>query len=210
MGLQDSPYPSLQWHVCLKFEVYGDRKVLSNPLHWDRVELNLPGSKGYRSDLLWVMKIREDEHLAAEIFVYVDNGHPTGHSLRLTWAAARVFAAVCSRRGVQDASRKRTLPTETPGPWAGTVTHTEGGCILGMVSQEKWDKTKLLIAELVEMIPKGPLPLQPLLEIRGFFMYMVRTYTWLDPYIKGLHLMVDSWHPGRAEDGFKWTAKERR
>ena len=39
----------------LKPEVYGDRRVLSNPFHCDRVELNLPGSKGYRSDLSWVM-----------------------------------------------------------------------------------------------------------------------------------------------------------
>jgi hypothetical protein len=140
MGLRDSPYCSLQWQVRLKFKVYGDRKVLSNPFHWDRIKFNLPGSKGYRLDLLWVMKIRADGHLAAEIFVYVDDGRPTGHSPRLTWAAAQAYAAGCSRRGIQDASRKRTLLTETPGPWAGTVTHTEGGHVLGMVSQEKWDK----------------------------------------------------------------------
>ena len=85
---------------------------------------------------------------------------------------------------------------DTPGPWAGTVTHTAGGRVLGMVSQVKWDKTKLLNAELGEMIPKGPLPLQRLLEIRGFLLYVVRTYTWLNPYMKGLHLTVDSW-PGR-------------
>ncbi len=185
---------------------------MGNPYHWDRVEFNLLGSKGYRSDLPWEMKIRADGHLAAEIFVYVDDGRATGHSPRLTWAAARAYAAGCSRRGVQDASRKRTSPLDTPGPWAGTVTHTADGRVLGMVSQVKWDKTKLLIAELGEMIPKGPLPLQRLLETRGFLMYVVRTYTWLNPYIKGLHLMVDSWRPGRAEaeDGFKWTAKERR
>ena len=140
----------------------------------------------------------------------MDDGRAIGHSSRITWAAARAYAAGCSRRGVQDASRKRTSPSDTPGPWAGTVTHTAGGRVLGMVSQEKWDKTKLLIAELSEMIPKGPLPLQRLLEIRGFLMYVVRTYPWLNPYIKGLHLTVDSWRPGRAEDGFKWTAKERR
>jgi hypothetical protein len=68
----------------------------------------------------------------------------------------------------------------------------------------------MLIAELGDMIPKGPLPLQRLLEKRGFLMYVVRTYPWLNPYIKGLHLTVDSWRPGRADDGFKWTAKERR
>jgi hypothetical protein len=89
------------------------------------------------------------------------------------------------------------------------VTHTEGGRVLGMVSQEKWNKTKLLIAELVKMILNGPLSLQCLLKIRGFLMYVVRTYTWLNPYIKGLHLTVDSWRPERAEDGFKWMAKER-
>jgi len=203
MGLRDSPYRSLQWQVRLKLEVYGDRKALGNPYHWDRVEFNLPGSKGYRSDLPWVMKIRADGHLAAEIFVYVDDGRTTGHSPRLTWAAARAYTAGCSRRGVQDASRKRMSPSDTPGPWAGTVTHTAGGRVLGMVSQVKWDKTKLLIAELGGMIPKGPLPLQRLLEIRGFLMYVVWTYTWLNPYIKGLYLTVDSWRPGRAEDGFK-------
>ena len=156
------------------------------------------------------MKIRAEGHLAAEFFVYVDDGRATGHNPRLTWAAARAYAAGCSRRGVQDASRKRTSLLDTPGPWAGTVTHTAGGRVLGMVSQVKWDKTKLLIAELGEMIPEGPLPLQRLLEIRGFLMYVVRTYTWLNLYIKGLHLTVDSCRPGRAEDGFKWTAKERR
>jgi hypothetical protein len=210
MGLRDSPYRSLQWQVRLKLEVYGDRRVLDNPYHWDRVEFNLPGSKGYRSDLPWVMKIRADGHLAAEIFVYVDDGRAIGHSPQITWAAARAYAAGCSRRGVQDASRKRTSPTDTPGPWAGTVTHTAGGRVLGMVSQVKWDKTKMLIAELGNMIPKGPLPLQRLLEIQGFLVYVVRTYPWLNPYIKGLHLTVDSWRPGRAEDGFKWTTKERR
>ncbi len=84
MGLGDSPYCSLQWQFCLKFKVYGDRKVLSNPFHWDRAEVNLLGSKGYRLDLPWVMKTRADGHLAAEIFVYVDGGHPSGCSPRLT------------------------------------------------------------------------------------------------------------------------------
>jgi len=147
MGLRDSPYRSLQWQVRLKFEVYGDRRCPSNPFHWDRVVFNLPGSRGYRSDLPWVMKLRRDGHLAAEIFVYVDDGRPTGHSPAITWRAARAYGSGCSRRGIQDASRKRTSPTETPGPWAGTVTHTEGGSVLGMVSQEKWDKTKHLIDE---------------------------------------------------------------
>jgi hypothetical protein len=113
------------------------------------------------------------------------------------------------KEGGSGCVEEEDIPVRYTGPWAGTVTHTASGRVLGMVSQVKWDKTKLLIAELGEMIPKGPLPLQRLLEIRGFLMYVVRTYPWLNPYIKGLHLTVDSWQPRRAEDGLKWTAKER-
>jgi hypothetical protein len=60
------------------------------------------------------------------------------------------------------------------------------------------------------MIPEGPLPLQRLLKIQGFLMHVVPTYTWMNPYIKGFHLTVDSWRLGRAEDDFKWSAKERQ
>jgi hypothetical protein len=57
-----------------------------------------------------------------------------------------------------------------------------------MVSQEKWDKTKQLLKELSDMLGEGPLPLQRMLEIRGLLMYVVRTYPWLNPYMKGMHL----------------------
>jgi hypothetical protein len=47
MGLRDLPYRSLQWQVRLKYKVYGQRRDPRNPFHWDRVVLNLPGSRGY-------------------------------------------------------------------------------------------------------------------------------------------------------------------
>jgi hypothetical protein len=77
-----------------------------------------------------------------------------------------------------------------------------------MVSQEKWEKTQALIRELWVMIERNLLPLQRLLEIRGFLIYVVRTYPWLNPYLKGLHLTVDSWRPGREASGFKMKGKE--
>jgi hypothetical protein len=98
----------------------------------------------------------------------------------------------------------------TPGPWAGKVTHTGGGTMVEIDSQEKWNNTKALIQELVEMIPAGPLSLQCLLKIQGFLMYVSRTYVWVNPYIKGMHLIIDRWRLGRADDGFKWSAKEKR
>jgi hypothetical protein len=208
LGLRDSLYRSLQWQVRLRLKVYGDRRALSNPFHWDHVELNLPGSRGYRADLPWVMKIRADGFLAAEIFVYVDDGRVVAFLPDLAWRAARAYASHCSRLGVQDASRKRTSPSKMPGPWAGTVTTTAGGQVYGMVSQEKWEKTKLLITELSRMLEQDFFPLQRLLGIRGFLIYVVCTYTWLNPYIKGLHLTIDSWRPGREESGFKMRGKE--
>ncbi len=122
------------------------------------------------------MKIRFEGHLAAEVFVYVNNGRPTGYCRDLTWRAARAYGSGCSRRGIQDASRKRTLPTECPGPWAGMSMRTKSGLLVGMVSQEKWNKTKGLLKELTDMLADGPLPLQQMLEIQGFFMYVMRTY----------------------------------
>ncbi len=208
MGLRDSLYRSLQWQARLKIEVYGDRRVRTNPFHWEKVVMNLPGSAGYSANLPWVMKVRWDGELAAEVFVYVDDGRPTGPTEYLAWQAARAYGAGCTRRGVQDASRKRTLPSQTPGPWAGTVTHTDRGRICGTVSQEKWEKTKRLIAEMAIMVERDHLPLGCLLQIRGFLMYVVRTYPWINPYMKALHLTIDSWRPFRGADGFKLRGKE--
>ena len=39
-------------------------------------------------------------------------------------------------------------------------------------------------------------------------MYVVRTYPWINPYMKGLHLTIDSWRPLRGLDGFKLRGKE--
>ena len=90
---------------------------------------------------------------------------------------------------MQDVSRKRTSPSQAPGPWAGTVTHTIWGRICRTVSQEKWDKTKRLICEMAALVECERLMLGRLL--------LVRTYPWINQYMKGLHLTIDSWdHSG--------------
>jgi hypothetical protein len=71
------------------------------------------------------MKIRVDGFLAAKIFVYVDDARVVACSAELAWRAARAYMACCSRFGIQDASGKQTLASRTPGPWAGTITHTD-------------------------------------------------------------------------------------
>ena len=46
------------------------------------------------------------------------------------------------------------------------------------------------------------------MQIRGFLIYVVRTYKWLNPYIKGPHLTIDSWRTGRAANRFKLKGNE--
>ena len=49
---------------------------------------------------------------------------------------------------------------------------------------------------------------QRLLEIRGFLNYVVRTYPWLNPYTKGLHLTIDGWRDDRDWDGWRTHCKK--
>ena len=136
----------IQLLIHLKIDAYGERWDRSNLFHWERVILNLPGTKGYQTGLPWVMKVRFDSHLAYKVYIYVDDGRVAGHCRELCWAAGRRFALVCSKQGVHDASRKQTFPADGPGPWAGgRVCHTSGGGIIGTVSQEMWEKTQLLV-----------------------------------------------------------------
>ena len=102
---------------------------------------NLPGRPHYNLSKPWVIKVQPDGHLASEIYVYVDDGRATGHNLSVCWAAVRLFASICTRLRIQDAACKRTFPTTPPGPWAGTVTHTDNEQVAGTVTQEKWAKT---------------------------------------------------------------------
>ena len=46
-------------------------------------------------------------------------------------------------------------------------------------------------------------PHQRLMEIRGFLNYVTRTYPWMNPYLKGLHLTIDGWRSGRTLQGWR-------
>jgi hypothetical protein len=46
-------------------------------------------------------------------------------------------------------------------------------------------------------------PHKRLESIRGFLIYVIRTYPTFTPYLKGIHLTLDSWRPGRDQEGWK-------
>jgi hypothetical protein len=49
---------------------------------------------------------------------------------------------------------------------------------------------------------------KPLESYRGFLMYISRTYPAITPYLKGIHLTLDSWRPWRDEDAWKLPLSE--
>ncbi|KAL7521106.1 LOW QUALITY PROTEIN: hypothetical protein ACHAWX_005796 [Stephanocyclus meneghinianus] len=205
MGLRDSPYRSIQMAVIAKLPSYGNKDLPSNPFQWECVVLNLLGQADYDSTYPWVYKRQKDGHIASDIFLYVDNGRPTGFCEEQCWSASQRFCSVCSHLGVQDASRKHTTPSQMPGPWAGSIIHTRDA-LVALVSQKKWDKTKDMIQELSNLIAEredGRIPVKRLEQIWRFLIYVSRTYNWMPPYLKGLHLTIDSWREGCTKRGWK-------
>jgi hypothetical protein len=217
MGLRSSPYQAVQAMTFAEEVILGDPRDKTNPFRWDRVRLNLPGQRGYDPSLPWVSKVRtthqpgERETIASDVFIYVDDIRVTGPTEVEGWEAAKRVSGVLTYLGIQDAARKRREPRQDPGAWAGAVLRTDGDAPAVEVSLEKWVKTKALIAELREMIQResgNKLHLLRLLQIRGFLLYVTRTYRYMTPHLKGLHLTIDGWREGRDTDGWRTRGVE--
>ena len=202
MGMWDLPYRSIQLMIIAKVLAYGDHTDRQNPFHLEEIVLNLPGSSSYDPTLPWVFKVRYDGHLRCEIYVYVDDRKVTGWCKAACWSAASRFLKIMPRLGIQDAVRKRTEPSMTPGTWAGSVIHTDKGVVL-LVSNKKWEKSRALMGELNEMIDWPTLDRKNLERIQGFLIFISRTYRWMVPYLKGLHLSIDSWRADRDDEGYQ-------
>ena len=210
MGLTTSPYQAVRAFLWGEEIMRGDRRDSDNVFRWDELRLNLPGSASYDPTKPWVSKIRtSDQRIAADFFCYIDDVRPCGASEEECWQAARRVASICSYLGIQDASRKRRPPSQAPGAWAGSVVAVtpEGPGV--SVSQEKWDKTRRYIAEMQEELAEtGELKHKDLEKKRGFLVYVTRTYPAMVPYLKGIHLTLDSWRPNRGTDGWKLSDAE--
>jgi hypothetical protein len=80
-----------------------------------------------------------------------------------------------------------------------------------LISEEKWNKTKAQLREVLEMIDanNSKLNRKRLEQIRGFLNYVAQTYDWLTPYMIGLHMTIDGWRPGRDSEGWKTKPSPR-
>ena len=215
MGLTGSPYQSVQTGTRGKRVMLGDPGQSSNPFQWKEVRLNLPGDQNYDPRLPWVFKMREDGRIAADLHTYIDDNRGTANDAEEAWKVSSRVAKTCCWLGMQDAARKRRAPSMTPGAWAGTIIRTDGIKAEKIVSQERWNKTKEKINWIRDFLLASPgkervrIPHKNLESIRGFLVYVTRTYPEMVPYLKGIHLTLDSWRAGQARSGWKLEVAEQ-
>jgi hypothetical protein len=175
--------------------------------------MNLPGATDYDPSLPWVSKVRaSDGRIASDLFIYVDDLRPTDPSSRECWNAGRRCGSVLSYLGLKNAARKRRESSRKPGAWVGSLLRSEKTGIYTLTLQEKWDKTKRLAKETETLLRDNlsNIPRKRLEQIRGFLMYVTRTYPGLTPYMIGFHLTIDSWRAHRDGEGWKLIGWARR
>jgi hypothetical protein len=210
MGLKPSPYQTIQAMHFAEDVIRGDRRDKRNIFRWEEVLLNLPGSDEYDPSLPWVYKVRADGRPAADFWFYVDDNRSVGNDDDEAWQAASRVARVCNQLGIQDATRKRREASRNPGAWAGSMTGTDGKSVHVSCQQEKWDKARRLVDETVEEAKSsadGLLDRKKLESVRGFLLYVTRTYPSVVPYLKGFHNTLDGWRKDRDGEGWKIIKK---
>lgn len=211
MGFKPSPYNSAQTFSWAEEIIRGDPSDNGNPFGWAKLETNLPGDKNYRAGDPWIQRLRSNGDMSGELVAYVDDLRIVGASLDHCWECLKRVSCYTTFLGMQDAVRKRRPPSQSPGPWAGVVAGTDGRPYV-TITQERWDKTKRILEELyATSLETNSFDYKQLLSYRGFLIYISRTYAMFKPYLKGLHLTIDSWRPGRGEDGWRlecWKPEE--
>ena len=208
MGFSPSPYLATQQLLRAHHFLIGDRRDESNPFHWERIVLNLPGMETYDPRRPRVYKVRKDGSIAADVHTYIDDLRISAPTMAILWKACQQIASRLNHLGMQHAARKLRELMQDPGAWAGSVVHTSEGVHV-LISLERWEKTKTILASIkVELSESGTLHFKNLESWRGYLIYVARTYPAMRPYLKGLHQTLDSWRANRGKDGWKLSYRE--
>jgi hypothetical protein len=212
MGARMSPFSSVQFcHFAEEF-CRGLNTDNKNELRWHVIVLNLPGSPTYDPSRPRVYKWdSKEKRIAGDFIIFVDDVRATGQTTEHAWGVSRQVVSRFQFLGVQDASRKRKPPSQTPGAWAGAVFASTADNITKTVSREKWIKGKVLVRSLFEQLfsvhetDKYLLNYKELEVTRGFLGHLSSTYESMVPYLKGFHLTLASHLGKRDQEGWKLT-----
>jgi hypothetical protein len=222
MGLKSSLYVTIKGIHLVEEYVFGNHHLPSNPFHWSNVHLNLPGMEHYDPfhwshvhlnlpnmehydpNQPWVSRQREDGIIASGAPRFVDDLRPLGPSEEEFWSATHTLTSCYCYLSLQMSSRKTRPPSQQPGAWAGSHVVIHEGGIGVTCGNDKWVKAQGLLKELQEELQAGSqLSHKSLEQKRGFFVHLQRTYPCIMSFLKGMHLTIDSWRPGRDLEGWK-------
>jgi hypothetical protein len=140
----------------------------------------------------------------------MDDERGSGHLLENAWQVHRQYISKQQYLGIQDAPRKTRPPSQNKcGAWAGTVICVSEDRITRSVTQAKWDKGKDTIKWFRDTCDAGKgYSYKQVLSKKGFLVHLCMTYSFLTPFVKGFHLLSDSWRANRGADGWKVQARE--
>ena len=208
MGFKASPYNSVRTYLIAEEVIRGDPDDESNAFQWSDVRLNLPGSPEYVPGESWISKRRRDGSLASDFATFVDDQRVIGGSHERVKSAGHAISTRESYLGIQDALRKvrHFLGSKFAGAWAGVVVlNDEEKGIVQLLSQENWDKMKGIVDKWLSRVEEGEWELDhnELRSDRGFLVYACQAYPGLKPYLKGLHLSLETWRGGRDTEGYR-------
>ena len=208
MGFKSSPYNSVRTYLIAEEIIRGDPADESNAFQWSHVRLNLPGTPEYDPGESWISKRRQDGSLADDFATFVDDQRVNAGSPKRVKEAGHAISTRESYLGIQDALRKirHFLGSRFAGAWAGVVVvNDEEKGLVQLLSQEKWDKMRRIVDKWLKRLEEGVRELDhsELMSDRGFLVYACQAYPGLKPYLKGLHLSLETWRGGRDDEGYK-------
>ncbi len=215
MGMRPSPYIAVRHYYWAEEFARGDPSLMSNPMAFDRVILNLPGMSAYNPTLPKVLKWNSTAGaLAGDVITFVDDVRVTGFSKENCREVHHQFASRLQYLGMQDAPRKYRPPSQLhAGAWTGTIFRISADSITKSVAQEKWDKGRSMVRRLWDALSKHE-DRRPVLERKtleketGFLNHLAMTFEDMVPYLKGFYLTLNSWRQGRDAEDWKVSDKE--
>ena len=206
IGLKPSPNHTTQAILSEEEFLLGNPQLMSNPLKYSSVCINLPRTGEYKRGKYWYSVLDQWGELTSILYIYVDIERIHAVSERKAWAAAHQVAMRKDYLGIQDAARKRRPPYQIEGAWIGSIVRNNDKDIGIMVSKDIWANMKKIVlrfqAQVLENL-EVDLCTNFIMSYRGTLGYGTQTYDHLTPYLKVLHLTIYDWIPIRDDDGRK-------
>jgi hypothetical protein len=153
MGMAPSPYIAIQMYYVAEEFCRGPASAKDNPMGYDEVRFNIPGSADYNPSLPRVIKWSQAaKAISGDVVTFVDDLRASGHSFDNSWQVSRQLVSRLQYLGIQDAPLKRRPPSQSPGAWAGGIFSSANGRITKSFSVEKWKRVQTMIRWLQDKV----------------------------------------------------------